>query len=169
MEIKHLTDVGAINQESFEDYSKSYSELGHIVMDLPLVHNLPSLVHGLIPNHYKALDLGSGDGTDSTLIQEYCRKQGKEGEFIKVDPFINQGDVLKMSMEEFVAQSQDQFDFILIKCAFHFNKDQGSFFRHCHRLLKDDGKMVIVQMGKECHLPWTNLLQQNFLNLLLLA
>lgn len=139
------------------------------MMDLPIIHNLPQLIHDLIPNHYTALDLGSGDGSDSKLIQQNCSKAGKEGTFVRVDPFIVQQDIIKKTMEDYVGDCDLQFDLILIKCAFHFNKDHPNFFKHCHRLLKKEGKMVIIQMGNECELPWTKALQQNFLSLLLLA
>lgn len=68
-------------------------------MDLPIVHNLPEFINNLLPNHYSALDLGSGNGRDSELIEESCSRTGKQGTFIKVDPFITQEGIIKKFMD----------------------------------------------------------------------
>ena len=62
MESSDLTKVGKIGQDNFEDYSKNSSSIRHIIMDLPIVHNLFKRVASMLPQNYKALNLGSGDG-----------------------------------------------------------------------------------------------------------
>lgn len=62
MEAKTLTSTDTIGQQNFEDYSESYSSLGHILMDLPIIHQLPSYIASLLPDDYNAVSLGSGDG-----------------------------------------------------------------------------------------------------------
>ena len=56
-----------------------------------------------------------------------------------------------------------------MKGSFHFNKDHPTFFKNVHRCLKDNGKLVIIHMGTETRLPWTHLLQNKFIEILLLA
>jgi SAM-dependent methyltransferase len=170
MEARDLTRVEAIGQQQFEDYSESYAALGHIMMDLPLIHKLPRFLADLLPHPYRAVSLGSGDGRETEAVVAACQAQEKEGQFLSVDPFISRAGVLKMTSEEFVGSCEsDSLDLILLKCSFHFNKNQSTFFRQAHRCLKPSGKMVVVQMGDECRLPWTPALQDNFLKLLLLA
>jgi hypothetical protein len=55
----------SINPSSMEGYSSSYSSLGDIITDLPIVHNLPALIASLLPHGYKLANLGSGSGKDS--------------------------------------------------------------------------------------------------------
>ena len=65
MDASILTSVGAIEQDTFEDYSNSYAELGHIVVDLPIMHNLSKRIAQLLPNNYRAVNLGCGDGSET--------------------------------------------------------------------------------------------------------
>jgi len=60
-------------------------------------------------------------------------------------------------------------DLILCKFSFHFNKDQACFFKEADRCLKQSGKLLIAQVGKECKLPWSLDIQVNFEKLLLNA
>ena len=62
MDIKTLTHTGTIAQQNFEDYSESFAALGHILMDIPILHQLPYFLAQLLPNDYTAVSLGSGDG-----------------------------------------------------------------------------------------------------------
>jgi hypothetical protein len=62
MNAKTLTSTDSIGQKNFEEYSESYAELGHILMDLPIVHLLPQYIASLVPKDYTAVSLGSGDG-----------------------------------------------------------------------------------------------------------
>lgn len=150
-----------VDSKSMEEYSSTYSTLGEIITDLPIIHNLPHLIASLLPNYYRAVNLGSGTGRDTERIQAECKAMGKEGVFIDVDPFINKEGVVKMTSEEFMAQAQnEELDFILCKYSLHFNKDHPTFFRNVHRCLKLSGKMLIHQMARESRLPWTETIAQ---------
>ena len=65
MDASILTGVGAINQDSFEDYSNSYAELGYVVMDIPILNNIAKRIAQLLPNNYRAVNLGCGDGSET--------------------------------------------------------------------------------------------------------
>lgn len=62
MDVKTLTNTDTIDRQNFEDYSESYAALGYILMDIPILHQLPQLLAQLLPNDYTAVSLGSGDG-----------------------------------------------------------------------------------------------------------
>ena len=57
-------------------------------MDFQIIHSLPNIIADMIPNHYRAVSLGSNDGLETDIIVEACKKSGKEGEFLNVDPLI---------------------------------------------------------------------------------
>lgn len=90
-----------------QKYSSSYSTLGEIITDLPIIHRLPHLIASLLPNHYRALNLGSGTGRDTERIQAECKAMGKEGVFIDVDPFIEKSGIIRMTSEEYMGQCLD--------------------------------------------------------------
>jgi len=62
METKTLASTNSISQQNCEDYAESYSTLGHILMDLPILHQLHSYIASLLPDDYNAVSLGSGHG-----------------------------------------------------------------------------------------------------------
>ena len=62
MDAKTLTSAHSIGQKMFEDYSEAYAVLGHILMDLPVLHLMPQYLSSIGPKDYKAVSLGSGDG-----------------------------------------------------------------------------------------------------------
>ena len=82
---------------------------------------------------------------------------GKQGKFIKVDPYIKQEGIVNISCEEFLSSSKDNtLDLILCKYVLHFVKDLPRFFCNAHRALKPNGIIFIHQMAKDARLPWSD-------------
>ena len=52
-----------------------------------------------MPAHFVMVDLGSGDGKDSANIEKETKAMGKEGQFIKVDPYIKQEGIINLGQE----------------------------------------------------------------------
>jgi UDP-glucose 4-epimerase len=48
-----------------------------MTLDLPMVRALPYTIAEMVPNNYKAVNLGSGDGMETAEIVEACVKAGK--------------------------------------------------------------------------------------------
>jgi hypothetical protein len=93
-----LFNIMNIEIQTLENYSKSSSAIGPLLFDTSIVLTLPERIYNILPDNYRAVDLGSGDGKDSILIQTYCESRDKHGFFLKVDPYITHQDIIKESM-----------------------------------------------------------------------
>ena len=66
-------------------------------MDNPIIHELPEFIASIVPEDYVAVNLGSGDATETYKFTAAASAKGKQGIFLNVDPFISQPNVLKIT------------------------------------------------------------------------
>ena len=153
------------SQQEYEEYSSAYVSIGEkILQQNPFHRNFTSLVANMLPNPYRMVNLGSSNAKNSYIIAAEATSLGKEGVIVNVDPFINQEDVLKMTMEEYMAQCEgDSIDIVMCQLSYHFNVDQKGFFANVHRCLKQDGKMLITCCHADSVLYWGDKIQQYWL------
>ena len=98
-----IPGVGAIQQDTLIDYSNSYAKVGHVMLDTLILDHISQKIAQLLPNNYRAVNLGSGDGSETDIFQKEAKALGKDGVFLNVDPYITQENVLKVTGEEFIS------------------------------------------------------------------
>jgi len=112
------------------------------------------------PSNYVGLDIGSCEGIDADRI---VRKYPK-GKIIKVDPFSQREDTIKIDGEEFVRTTPDDYDFIIVKYAIHYFKNTATFIKSCAKILKPGGRLYVFTSSPDSKFPWSPRFQEDFEN-----
>jgi len=150
-----------------KEYTQSYISNASELFDIPYISNvLPKTLADILPDNYRAVDIGSCDGSYSNIITSHIPTVN--GNFENVDLYPIKPDVIEGDAVEFIKNTTNKYDLIICKHAVHLFSPLELFFDLCYDKTYSTGKMFVVTLTNETIIPWpvsiNKLFMETFVN-----
>lgn len=145
------------------DYIEAYHSYGKDILTSPNHDKLKPRIISLLPNNFRALDIGSANFIFADDVTKDAEASGKKGEFVVIDPFSTDKRVVNTTAEKYLSEHHEKkFDLIVMEEVIHLLPNLPILFEKFHKILNEDGVIVVFDITKETQLPWTVALQKRF-------
>ena len=85
------------------DYIEAYHNYGQDILTSPNHDKLKPMIISLLPNDFRALDIGSDNFIFADDVTKRAEAAGKKGEFVVIDPHSTDSRVVKTTAEKYLS------------------------------------------------------------------
>ncbi|VVB79964.1 Putative arsenite methyltransferase [uncultured archaeon] len=150
------------DEKHFDEWSKSYSGVT-FVGPYFLNYLFRELIKEIKGENFKILDLGTGDAKLLKAIAKVNPKNKfigidfSEGMLKQAKNNFNKGEFIKTSMEEKLPFKAKTINYVVSSTAIHHVKNKDQLFSEIFRILKENGKLLVIDQSDKEDLEYKKL------------